>query len=150
MYKTIILFLMLILVASGCEVITGVKSTPEKYKDHIRTIVITDRTIGDGDVAVDNKQVTVHYTGWLYDSFNRTAKKGKKFDSSYDRGQAFSFKLGMAEVIKGWDMGIKGMKVGGQRSLVIPANLAYGSRGYGKSIPPGSVLYFDVELIEVK
>jgi FKBP-type peptidyl-prolyl cis-trans isomerase FkpA len=150
MYKIIILFLMLMLVASGCEVITGVKSTPEKYKDHIRDIIITDRTIGNGDVAVDYKQVSVHYTGWLYDSFNKTAKKGKKFDSSYDRGQAFSFKLGMGEVIKGWDMGIKGMKVGGQRSLVIPANLAYGSRGYGKSIPPNSVLYFDVELIEVK
>jgi FKBP-type peptidyl-prolyl cis-trans isomerase len=101
-----------------------------------------DRTIGTGDVAVVGKTTTVHYTGWL--------ENGKKFDSSVDRGQPFSFPLGAGRVIKGWDEGVAGMKVGGKRTLTIPANLGYGARGAGGVIPPNATLIFDVELLGVR
>ena len=90
--------------------------------------------------------VKVHYTGWLYDA-TAPQKKGAKFDSSVDRGTPFTFPLGSGRVIKGWDQGVVGMKIGGQRTLIIPAHLAYGSRGAGDSIPPNAVLVFDVELL---
>jgi FKBP-type peptidyl-prolyl cis-trans isomerase len=101
-----------------------------------------DRVLGTGEVAVAGKTTTVHYTGWL--------ENGKKFDSSVDRGQPFSFPLGGGRVIKGWDEGVQGMKVGGKRKLTIPSNLGYGSRGAGGVIPPNATLVFDVELLEVK
>jgi len=91
----------------------------------------------------------VHYTGWLYDS-SKPDQKGQKFDSSRDRGQPFSFPLGGGRVIKGWDEGVAGMKVGGQRTLVIPPAMGYGDRGAGGVIPPNATLIFDVELLEVK
>ncbi len=97
---------------------------------------------GFGDVARAGKTVTVHYTGYLQD--------GTKFDSSLDRGEPFTFPLGAGKVIAGWDEGLVGMKVGGRRKLVIPAELAYGSRGAGRLIPPNATLVFDVELMEVK
>ena len=100
-----------------------------------------DSVVGTGDEAVAGKTVEVHYTGTLVD--------GKKFDSSRDRGKPFSFKLGVGMVIKGWDEGVAGMKVGGKRKLVIPANLGYGARGAGGAIPPNAVLHFDVELLKV-
>ena len=101
-----------------------------------------DQVVGTGEVAVAGKTVNVHYTGWL--------ENGKKFDSSVDRGQAFSFPLGAGRVIKGWDEGVQGMKVGGKRKLTIPSNLGYGLQGAGGVIPPNATLIFDVELLGVR
>jgi len=100
-----------------------------------------DLTVGKGPTAQAGQTVTVHYTGWL--------ENGKKFDSSVDRGQPFSFPLGAGRVIKGWDEGVQGMKVGGKRKLTIPSNLGYGARGAGGVIPPHATLLFDVELLGV-
>jgi FKBP-type peptidyl-prolyl cis-trans isomerase len=104
---------------------------------------------GTGAEAAPGKIVIVHYTGWLYDPA-KPDSKGAKFDSSRDRGQPFDFPLGGGRVIKGWDQGVAGMKVGGQRTLIIPPDLGYGARGAGGVIPPNATLLFDVELIEVK
>jgi len=104
---------------------------------------------GTGADAVAGKVVVVHYTGWLYDTA-KPGNKGNKFDSSRDSGKPFDFPLGGGRVIKGWDQGVAGMKVGGQRTLVIPPELGYGARGFPGAIPPNSVLIFDVELLEVK
>lgn len=104
---------------------------------------------GTGAEAVSGKPVIVHYTGWLYDP-SKPDNKGAKFDSSLDRKVPFGFFLGAGKVIKGWDDGVVGMKVGGQRTLVIPASMAYGERGAGGIIPPNATLIFDVELLEVK
>jgi len=101
-----------------------------------------DEKVGDGDEAKAGKTVEVHYTGWL--------KDGTKFDSSKDRGQPFSFPLGAGRVIKGWDEGVAGMKVGGKRKLIIPSELGYGKRGAGNVIPPDAELTFEVELLKVK
>ena len=101
-----------------------------------------DIKVGTGDAAVTGKPVHVHYTGWL--------TTGKKFDSSVDRKEPFTFTLGAGEVIPGWDQGVKGMKVGGKRQLKIPASLGYGSRGAGGVIPPNATLIFDVELLGVE
>jgi len=108
-----------------------------------------DVKTGSGAEAVAGKTVIVHYTGWLYDPA-ASGHKGAKFDSSRDRQVPFSFPLGAGKVIRGWDEGVAGMKVGGQRTLIIPAEMAYGSRGAGGVIPPDATLIFDVELIEVK
>ncbi|MBO0345098.1 FKBP-type peptidyl-prolyl cis-trans isomerase [Roseibium limicola] len=102
---------------------------------------ITDVMVGTGQEAKAGDTVTVHYTGWLTD--------GKKFDSSVDRGDPFSFPLGAGRVIKGWDVGVEGMKVGGKRQLIIPPQMGYGSRGAGGVIPPNATLKFDVELLAV-
>jgi peptidylprolyl isomerase len=101
-----------------------------------------DYKVGTGASPSPGKQVTVHYTG--------TLENGKKFDSSVDRGQPFTFAIGTGGVIKGWDEGVMTMKVGGKRKLIIPANLGYGARGAGADIPPNSTLLFDVELLDVK
>jgi FKBP-type peptidyl-prolyl cis-trans isomerase FkpA len=103
---------------------------------------------GDGAEAVAGKAVIVHYTGWLYEP-SAADGHGKKFDSSLDRKVPFSFILGAGRVIKGWDEGVAGMKVGGRRTLVIPPNMAYGERGAGGVIPPNATLIFDVELIDI-
>ena len=100
---------------------------------------IEDQIIGDGEEAMAGQTVEVHYTGWLTD--------GTKFDSSLDRDQTFSFKLGAGQVIAGWDQGVAGMKIGGSRKLTIPPELGYGERGAGGVIPPGASLVFKVELI---
>lgn len=100
-----------------------------------------DQVVGTGEAAVAGKTVNVHYTGWL--------ENGKKFDSSVDRGQPFSFPLGAGRVIKGWDEGVQGMKVGGKRKLTISSDLGYGSRGTGGVIPPNATLIFDVELLGI-
>jgi FKBP-type peptidyl-prolyl cis-trans isomerase FkpA len=104
---------------------------------------------GDGAEARAGQTVIVHYTGWLYDP-SAPDGHGKKFDSSLDRKQPFAFPLGAGRVIKGWDEGVAGMRVGGKRTLVIPPQMAYGERGAGGVIPPNATLVFDVELIEVK
>ena len=100
-----------------------------------------DDVVGTGPAAAAGQQVSVHYTGTLTD--------GRKFDSSRDRGKPFQFQLGVGQVIRGWDEGVEGMKVGGRRTLVIPAELGYGSRGAGNVIPPNATLVFDVELLGV-
>lgn len=105
-------------------------------------LTYVDQIVGTGEVAVAGKTATVHYTGKLLN--------GQKFDSSVDRGQPFSFLLGVGQVIKGWDEGVQGMKVGGKRKLTIPANLGYGARGAGGAIPPHAILVFDVELLGVR
>lgn len=112
-------------------------------------LIKTDNKLGDGAQANAGHHVTVHYTGWLYDEA-ASGHKGKKFDSSRDRNQPFDFPLGAGHVIKGWDQGVAGMKVGGQRTLVIPAHLGYGARGAGGAIPPNATLVFDVELLAVR
>ena len=104
---------------------------------------------GTGAEALPGKAVVVHYTGWLYDT-SKPDSHGAKFDSSRDRQVPFGFVLGAGRVIKGWDEGVAGMKVGGQRTLVIPPALGYGERGAGGVIPPNATLIFDVELLEVK
>lgn len=109
----------------------------------------TDIKQGTGTEAVSGRPVLVHYTGWLYDPA-APETKGSKFDSSRDRGVPFGFFIGAGKVIKGWDEGVVGMKVGGQRRLVIPPQLAYGERGAGGVIPPNATLIFDVELVDVK
>lgn len=114
-------------------------TTPSGLKYH-------DEKLGTGTEAVSGKAVSVHYTGWLDDK----GQKGKKFDSSLDRGQPFQFGLGGGMVIKGWDEGVAGMKIGGKRTLIIPADLGYGARGAGAVIPPNATLIFDVELLDVK
>jgi FKBP-type peptidyl-prolyl cis-trans isomerase len=104
---------------------------------------------GSGAEATAGKNVAVHYTGWLYNQ-GAAGNKGAKFDSSRDRGQPFTFRLGAGQVIRGWDEGVAGMKVGGSRTLVIPPAMAYGQRGFPGAIPPNATLVFDVELVDVK
>ena len=106
---------------------------------------ITDTRTGDGAEARAGQTVTVHYTGWLY----QNGQEGAKFDSSRDRNDPFRFSLGAGHVIKGWDEGVAGMKVGGQRTLIIPPEMGYGARGAGGVIPPNATLQFDVELLGV-
>ena len=107
-----------------------------------------DTVLGTGDEAKAGQRVRVHYTGWLYDP-TAPKSRGKKFDSSKDRGQPFSFGLGGGEVIRGWDEGVQGMKVGGTRVLTIPPEMGYGARGAGGVIPPNAMLVFEVELLGV-
>ena len=109
-----------------------ITDTGLKYEDLVE---------GEGEVAEANQKVSVHYTGWLTD--------GKKFDSSLDRNEPFSFPLGGGRVIRGWDEGVQGMKVGGKRKLTIPPQLGYGSTGAGGVIPPNATLVFEVELLEI-
>jgi FKBP-type peptidyl-prolyl cis-trans isomerase len=112
-------------------------------------LIKNDTKLGAGTEAVSGKNVSVHYTGWLYDEA-APEHKGKKFDSSRDRNEPFEFSLGAGMVIQGWDQGVVGMKIGGQRTLIIPADMGYGKRGAGGVIPPNATLVFDVELLAVK
>lgn len=132
-------------------------STPDKEASSTETaesptttaFTKTDVKVGSGAEAKAGQTVSVHYTGWLYER-SAADKHGTKFDSSRDRGTPFNFPLGGGRVIKGWDEGVVGMKVGGQRTLVIPPEMAYGPRGAGGVIPPNATLIFDVELIDIK
>ena len=107
---------------------------------------IIDTKVGTGPSPKPGQTVVVHYTGWLYEG----GKKGKKFDSSLDRGQPFEFPIGKGQVIAGWDEGVATMKVGGKRTLIIPPSLGYGASGAGGVIPPNATLIFDVELLKIK
>jgi len=107
---------------------------------------ITDSTVGTGASPKTGQTCVMHYTGWLY----QDGAKGRKFDSSLDRGEPFEFAIGMRQVIGGWDQGVATMKVGGKRTLIIPPELGYGARGAGGVIPGNATLMFDVELLEVK
>lgn len=114
---------------------------PLTFAAQAEELQIRDIVTGTGEEAVPGATVTVHYTGWLMD--------GTKFDSSLDRGEPFSFPLGASRVIRGWDQGVEGMRVGGKRELIIPPELGYGARGAGGVIPPNSTLRFEVELLRV-
>jgi FKBP-type peptidyl-prolyl cis-trans isomerase len=142
MKNRILLTILIILTAT----FTGVNMANAETKTLPSGLKIDEPVVGSGAEAVKGKQVTVHYTGWLW----ADNKKGAKFDSSVDRGSPFSFNLGAGQVISGWDEGVAGMKVGGKRTLIIPAKLGYGDRGAGGVIPPNADLVFDVELLAVK
>jgi FKBP-type peptidyl-prolyl cis-trans isomerase FkpA len=118
-------------------------------QSNITELVKHDEQVGSGAEAVAGRPVTVHYTGWLWDE-SKADHKGRKFDSSRDRNEPFEFRLGGGEVIRGWDEGVAGMKVGGQRTLTIPPDMGYGARGAGGVIPPNATLVFDVELLAVR
>ena len=119
------------------------KGTPVTTASGLQTI---DSTVGTGASPTKGQRCSMHYTGWLYNN----GVKGAKFDSSVDRGEPFEFVIGVGQVIKGWDEGVASMKVGGKRTLIIPAELGYGARGAGGVIPPNATLMFDVELLGVK
>ncbi len=123
--------------------------TPTKEKSMITTpsgLQYLDTVDGSGAAPLKGQTCVMHYTGWLWDGH----AKGKKFDSSVDRGQPFQFAVGTGQVIKGWDEGVITMHVGGKRTLIIPASIGYGSQGAGGVIPPNATLCFDVELLGVK
>jgi hypothetical protein len=131
--------LFLIAVAIGTYLLSGGGGAEVTTPSGLKYI---DQKVGDGASPAPGKEVTVHYTG--------TLENGTKFDSSVDRGQPFTFKIGVGQVIKGWDEGVMSMKVGGKRKLIIPGNLGYGAMGSGSKIPPNATLHFDVELLGVK
>lgn len=121
--------------------LTTPRLRPAAFVGYTRPMQSEDLVVGNGSEAVAGKKVSVHYTG--------TLTNGSKFDSSLDRGQPFQFQLGAGQVIRGWDQGVAGMKVGGKRRLTIPPELAYGARGFPPVIPPNSTLVFEVELLGV-
>jgi FKBP-type peptidyl-prolyl cis-trans isomerase FkpA len=125
------------------------RPTHTELKEEYTELVKNDTAVGEGREAEIGFMVSVHYTGWLFDE-NASDHKGKKFDSSVDRGTPFEFNLGAGQVIQGWDQGFAGMKIGGKRTLIIPPEMGYGSRGAGGAIPPNATLIFDVELLDVK
>ena len=125
------------------------QAVTKKEASNITKLIKIDKQLGKGAQATAGHEVSVHYTGWLYDEA-APEYHGKKFDSSRDRGQPFNFPLGAKMVIDGWDQGVEGMKVGGQRTLIIPPHLGYGARGAPGAIPPNATLVFDVELLGVK
>jgi len=125
-------------------------TSPESKMDaKITQLQKTDTLVGTGAEAIKGKIAVVHYTGWLYEPASAD-KKGRKFDSSLDKPSPFNFPLGGGRVIRGWDEGVAGMRVGGRRTLVIPPEMAYGDRGAGGVIPPGATLIFEIELVAVR
>ena len=150
MKRTLFLSLALLLTTGICSTTAyAEKAATKKEASNITKLIKIDKKLGKGAQATARHEVSVHYTGWLYDEA-AADHKGKKFDSSRDRGQPFDFPLGEGVVIDGWDQGVEGMKVGGQRTLIIPASLGYGERGSPGVIPPNATLVFDVELLGVK
>ena len=154
-----IILLLACFAAVGCNAkSTTTASTEEKpamtqsakgTDSNITELKKIDTQVGTGREAEAGFNVTVHYTGWLFDAAAED-HKGKKFDSSLDRKQPFNFFLGGGQVIQGWDEGVQGMKIGGKRTLIIPSEMGYGARGAGGVIPPNANLIFDVELLDVK
>lgn len=143
MKRSVLVFgaMILILAAVGCQKQEGA-AVSEQEQEEEGGLQIVDLQVGDGEEVATGDFVLVHYTGWLWEN----DQKEQKFDSSYDRNQPFSLKVGRGMVIKGWDQGIPGMKVGGKRTLLIPPELGYGSSGNAR-IPANSTLYFEVELV---
>jgi FKBP-type peptidyl-prolyl cis-trans isomerase FkpA len=123
------------------------KSAAEKGA--VTKLMQADIQLGTGAEATNGKRLSMHYTGWLYNP-GEPKNRGTKFASSLDRGEPFSFVLGQGQVIRGWDVGVAGMKVGGKRTLVIPSSMGYGARGAGRVIPPNATLVFEVELLGVQ
>lgn len=156
MKKTTLAFslLLALLASAGCTAEPQANSNDTKAKpamtlpEKVTELIKIDQKTGDGAEAISPSNIKVHYTGWLYDPAQPEGH-GKKFDSSVDRGDPFSFRLGGGQVIRGWDEGFAGMKVGGKRTLIIPSHMGYGERGAGGVIPPYATLIFDVELLGV-
>lgn len=115
----------------------------------VSSLQLTDTVVGSGAQATAGRFLNVHYTGWLYNP-NAAGNKGTQFDSSRTRNQTYPFVLGAGSVIRGWDQGVLGMRVGGLRTLIIPSSLGYGSQGSGQTIPPNSALVFEIELVSVQ
>ena len=141
----VITFVLAGIVTAGTLTITAAEAAGETMTT-ASGLQITDTTAGTGALPKRGQICVMHYTGWLY----QNGAKGKKFDSSHDRGEPFEFEIGMGQVIKGWDEGVASMKAGGKRTLIIPPELGYGARGAAGAIPPNATLLFDVELLEVK
>jgi peptidylprolyl isomerase len=135
----------LALVSFAAPSVAMAQGASDKMTELADGLKYTDTRTGTGAEAVPGHKVTVNYTGWL----DHNGQKGRKFDSSLDRNQPFTFTLGAQQVIRGWDEGVAGMKVGGKRTLIIPPDLGYGPRGAGGVIPPDATLIFDVELLKV-
>jgi len=139
--------------AAGAFGYNAIADTPAKEKTAMKKTITDletiDTVVGSGKEAIPGTNIKVHYTGWLYDP-SKPDGHGAKFDSSVDRGEPFMFFLGGGQVIRGWDEGFAGMKVGGKRTLIIPSHMGYGARGAGGVIPPHATLLFDVELVEVQ
>jgi FKBP-type peptidyl-prolyl cis-trans isomerase FkpA len=145
-----LLCLLSLLLMTACANSQAPAPAPAAEASDIPALSTIDRIVGTGAVAQAGQQVTVQYTGWLYDAKAKD-HHGAKFDSSYDSGQPFSFALGAGDVIQGWDKGVAGMHVGGKRTLLIPSAMGYGANGAGGGdIPPNAALVFDVELLGVK
>ena len=152
MKKTIFLvsaLLVAMLAVSGCKADSKSSSKESAMTQNVTELIKKDTVQGEGREAEAGFNVTVHYTGWLYDP-SKPDGKGKKFDSSVDRHEPFVFFLGGGQVIQGWEEGFSGMKVGGKRTLIIPPNMGYGAYGAGGVIPPNATLIFDVELLGIK
>lgn len=142
---------LMLLSITGCQAQSNSATNKEaiQMSANVNALQKIDTLVGEGREAEVGFNVTVHYTGWLYDA-SKEDHKGKKFDSSLDRNAPFNFFLGGSQVIEGWDVGVQGMKVGGKRTLIIPSDMGYGARGAGGVIPPNAALVFDVELLGVK
>ena len=152
MKKTIFLasaLLVATLSVSGCKADSKSSTKESAMTQNVTELIKKDTVLGEGREAEAGFNVTVHYTGWLYDP-SKPDGKGKKFDSSVDRHEPFVFFLGGGQVIQGWDEGFSGMKVGGKRTLIIPPHMGYGPYGAGAVIPPNATLIFDVELLGIK
>lgn len=137
-----------IVLACSLLLLAACGSPPPYTGGDVAELQRIDRAMGDGAAAATGDEVSVHYTGWLYDQ-DAPDKRGAQFDSSHDRGQPFVFELGAGRVIRGWDEGVVGMQRGGTRELHIPAWLGYGDNGAGRAIPPGASLVFEVELLDI-
>lgn len=136
------------LLAAGAAIVSSpaARAAEKAMTTTASGLQINDTTPGTGASPKTGQTCVMHYTGWLYEN----GVKGAKFDSSVDRGQPFKFTIGVGQVIKGWDEGVASMKVGGKRTLIIPAQLGYGARGAGRVIPPNATLMFDVELLGIE
>lgn len=140
--------LILFITALATAACGGNDASPTPAYD-VSALQLTDTLVGSGAQATAGRTLNVHYTGWLYNP-NAAGNKGAQFDSSRTRNQTFAFVLGAGTVIRGWDQGVLGMRVGGTRTLIIPSSLGYGSQGSGGTIPPNSALVFEIELVSVQ
>jgi FKBP-type peptidyl-prolyl cis-trans isomerase len=147
-FTTYISLALLLTVGTFSTTACSKQDAPKTETGNMTELIKTDVKLGKGDLATAGKNVSVHYTGWLYDA-DAPDHHGQKFDSSHDRNEPFEFTLGAGQVIQGWDQGVAGMQVGGERTLIIPPNMGYGARGAGGAIPPNATLVFDVELLDV-
>ena len=148
MFKNLLLVFFLV-IQSLPVMAVDINIKDESMEQKITKLKLIDSKVGEGREAEKGLSITVHYTGWLYDA-NAKDFKGKKFDSSLDRREPFTFILGVGQVIRGWDEGFKGMQIGGKRTIQIPSEFGYGRRGAGNVIPPNTDLIFDVELLDIK